>query len=139
MKHAEEVGDEEEEVEEEEKETPWHTIHGEEEVRAEAEVDEGDAHAFVAERVWDQRTLRVHFGGETHEMALEGCSPGCRCWTDDVGGCRIGYVVEHILKLPLDAQGWIVAGKMVDYFDEDVAQRIFEADANLTVFVKRTV
>ena len=95
-----------------------------------------DLHGFKAQRVWDMRSLTVHFGDRSHSVLLEDCSPGCECWTDDIGGCRIGHVVQYLLQIPLQDQGWIVGGKMVDYFDEKAAHLLFENDSKLIVYRK---
>lgn len=95
-----------------------------------------DTHVFRAERVWDKRTLTVYFGDKSHCVLLEDCSPGCECWTDDIGGCRIGYVVEYLLHIPLEEQGWIAGAKMIDYFDENAADFIFQNDFKLIVYRK---
>merc|ERR1712154_251439 len=51
----------------EETETPWHKVHGEA-VSGDVKERVTNEHEFVADRVWDQSTLRVHFGGETHSV-----------------------------------------------------------------------
>lgn len=103
----------------------------------EIEVDPNrDTHGLRAHRVWDRRSLTVCFGDKEHSVLLEDCSAGCECWTDDAGGCRIGYIVEYLLQIPLEKQGWIVGAKMVDYFDENAAESIWEHHSTLIVYRK---
>merc|ERR1712228_127644 len=102
------------------------------------EIEDRDKHQFIATRVWEKRQLNIHFGDKRQCILLEDCSAGCQCWSDDVAGCRIGYVIEQIFKIPLNKQGWIVNGQIVDYFDEGVAKCIFQSDSNLILYSKLT-
>ena len=108
------------------------------EVADAVEVDDRNKHQLIATRVWEKRQLTMQFGDRRQCILLEDCSAGCECWTDDVAGCRIGYIAEHIFKIPLQEQGWIVNNRIVDYFDEGVGQLIFESGANLTLYCKQT-
>ena len=106
----------------------------EKEEEEDIEIDDRYKHQFKSDRIWDKRELTVFYGDIKQKILLEDCSVGCKCWTDDCGGCRIAYLIQHLTNVPLDKQGWIVDNQIIDYFDENAAQLIFSAQSKIILF-----
>eukprot|EP01083_Nonionella_stella_P085124 235881_1 len=99
-------------------------------------IDDRYKHQFIATRIWDKREMIVYYGDKKRSVWLEECSVGCECWSDDIAGCRIGYIVEHLFNIPLHKQGWIVGSQIIDYFDENAASLIFSSASKLILYLK---
>ncbi|ETO08547.1 hypothetical protein RFI_28844 [Reticulomyxa filosa] len=96
---------------------------------------------FHALRIWEHQTLTLMYGDEVFQLILEHCSPGCVCWTDELCGCRIAFIIEHMLHINVKHQGYVMGGKEVvlDYLDESFSHKLWLHNGQMIIFKNFTI
>lgn len=107
------------------------------------DLNDDSIHNFNAVRQWNIKKLNVYFGKKCYKFLLEKCSNNCVCWNDEFAGFRIGYILQELINIKIDEQGWILNdNKIIEYFDQNISKLLWDDDntlndISLTIF-KRT-